>query len=97
MDNNPHQIKCSSRHRRKLCGHCNEMLSYSAFQSHKMRFFDQSTQKWLTKTGEKVPKDEEPLARDDEALVNMAMDISEIEYNADFHESIDHTTAGISV
>ena len=70
MDNNPHQIKCSNRHCRKLCGHCNEMLSYNAFWSHKIRFYNQSTQKWLTKTGKKLTKDEEPLARDDKALVH---------------------------
>ena len=35
------------RHRRKLCGHCNEMLSYSAYRSHKHLYYDQSTQTWV--------------------------------------------------
>lgn len=37
-----------NRHRRKLCGHCNEMLSYLAYRSHKDLYYDQSKQKWNT-------------------------------------------------
>ena len=36
------------RHRRKLCGHCNEMLSYSAYRSHRDLYYDESKQKWNT-------------------------------------------------
>lgn len=39
------------RHRRKLCGHCNEMLSYSAYRSHKDLYYDETKQKWNTRLG----------------------------------------------
>ena len=40
----------SSRHLRKLCGHCNEELSYSAFRSHKALYYVESEQRWLSTT-----------------------------------------------
>lgn len=46
---------CSSvkgdRHRRKLCGHCNELLSYSAYNSHKALYYNESTREWKTEKG----------------------------------------------
>ena len=45
------------RHRRKLCGHCNEMLSYSAYRSHKDMYYDRSTQSWITE----YPAEDDPM------------------------------------
>ena len=38
------------RHQRKLCGHCNEFLSYSAYRSHKSRYYIASEQRWIRTT-----------------------------------------------
>ena len=40
-----------NRHRRKRCGHCNEVLSYSAYLSHKALFYNEVTGKWTTEAG----------------------------------------------
>ena len=39
------------RHRRKLCEHCNELLSYSAYNSHKALYYNESTGEWKTEKG----------------------------------------------
>ena len=35
------------RHQRKVCGHCNELLSYSAYRSHRSRYYVESEQRWI--------------------------------------------------
>ena len=35
------------RHQRKVCGHCNELLSYSAYRSHRSRYYIESEQRWI--------------------------------------------------
>lgn len=35
------------RHLRRKCEHCNEMLSHTAYLSHKIRYYNESTKKWL--------------------------------------------------
>ena len=35
------------RHQRKVCGHCNELLSYSAYRSHRSRYFIECEQRWI--------------------------------------------------
>ena len=41
-------ISSSGRHLRRLCGHCNEELSYSAYRSHKALYYVESEERWLT-------------------------------------------------
>lgn len=36
-----------SRHQRKVCGHCNELLSYSAYRSHEALYYVEAKQRWL--------------------------------------------------
>ena len=38
----------SSRHRRRLCGHCNEELSYSAYRSHRALYYSETDDRWLS-------------------------------------------------
>ena len=35
-----------SRYQRRVCGHCNELLSYSAYRSHKALYYVESEQRW---------------------------------------------------
>ena len=35
-----------SRHRRRLCGHCNELLSYSAYRSHRALYYIEPEDRW---------------------------------------------------
>lgn len=35
-----------SRHQRRVCGHCNELLSYSAYHLHKALYYVESEQRW---------------------------------------------------
>lgn len=35
------------RHKRKFCPHCNEVLSYSCYRSHKALYYSDSEQQWL--------------------------------------------------
>jgi hypothetical protein len=35
------------RHQRKLCGHCDKLLSYSAYWTHRSLYFNQSEQQWI--------------------------------------------------
>lgn len=37
----------SGRHRRRLCGHCNEELSYSAYRSHRALYYVESEGRWV--------------------------------------------------
>lgn len=41
-----------SRHLRKLCGHCNEVLSYSAYRSHRALYYSKAEQRWLDCIGD---------------------------------------------
>ncbi len=36
-----------NRRRRKLCEHCGESLSYSAYLSHRRLYYDSSEDKWV--------------------------------------------------
>ena len=36
-----------SRHQRRVCGHCNDLLSYSAYHSHRALYYVESEQRWL--------------------------------------------------
>ena len=36
-----------SRHQRKMCGYCDELLSYSAYRAHRALYFNQSKQQWV--------------------------------------------------
>ena len=46
---NSKNASCSSgRHLRRLCGHCNEELSYSAYRSHKALYYVESEGRWLS-------------------------------------------------
>ena len=36
-----------SRHQWKLCGHCDELLSYSAYRMHRTLYLTQSEQQWI--------------------------------------------------
>ena len=40
-------VKDHDRHLKKLCEHCNQMLSYTAYRSHKIRYYNESTKAWL--------------------------------------------------
>ena len=40
----------SGRHLRRLCGHCNQELSYSAYRSHKALYYVESEGRWLSQT-----------------------------------------------
>lgn len=44
---------------RKLCGHCNESLSYTAYWSHRARYFNESERKWITTT---ISDSQDPVA-----------------------------------
>ncbi len=43
-------MNTSARHLRRLCGHCNEELSYSAYRSHKALYYLESEGRWLSQT-----------------------------------------------
>ena len=79
-------IKSSDRHQRKKCGHCNEMLSYTAFRSHKIRFYDKSTESWLTEGSteeDKIDKATKNTCTDqpvEDSDVLERMDITESEF-----------------
>ena len=38
----------SGRHLRRLCGHCNEELSYSAYRSHRALYYLESERRWIS-------------------------------------------------
>ena len=38
----------SGRHLRRLSGHCNQELSYSAYRSHKALYYVESEERWLS-------------------------------------------------
>lgn len=71
------------RHRRKLCGHCNEMLSYSAYRSHKDLYYDQTAQSWITE----APRTNEDPGED-------PMHEIEIPENEDFSELLECDATG---
>lgn len=41
------ELSLKSRHQRKVCEHCNELLSYSAYRSHKALYFNETEQRWI--------------------------------------------------
>ena len=36
-----------NRHLRKVCGHCGESLSYSAYLSHRRLYYDTAKEVWM--------------------------------------------------
>ena len=50
MEGSSARSASKSRHQRKLCGHCDELLSYSAYRTHKTLYFNQSEQQWIRET-----------------------------------------------
>lgn len=40
--------------RRKICPHCTESISYSAYLAHKARYYDTETSQWITGTANDV-------------------------------------------
>ena len=62
--------KSSDRHRRKRCGHCNQVLSYSAYRSHKNLYYIEHEQVWITDSS---PNDQNAAnCVDSELLTNQA-------------------------
>jgi hypothetical protein len=41
--------------RRQVCPHCFKSLSYSAYWSHKAKYYDQETEEWMTVTSSQLP------------------------------------------
>jgi len=35
-----------TKHKRKRCGHCDEILSYSAYKAHKNLYYDDAERQW---------------------------------------------------
>lgn len=59
--------------RRKLCPHCTQNISYSAYLSHKARYFDSDTSEW-TNAGIQPNIDEEPEEVDSDSDSSLTYD-----------------------
>ena len=55
MEGQPARNASKSRHQRKLCGHCDELLSYSAYRTHRTLYFNQSEQQWIREAENRDP------------------------------------------
>lgn len=67
----------SSRHRRKLCEHCGENLSYSAYLSHRRLHYNSADDKWLKSQAaaqEQEPTLPRPTNKSPENLINIDFD-----------------------
>ena len=65
----------NDRHLRRKCEHCNQMLSYTAHRSHKIRYYNQSTKTWI-----KEKDTDDPYQYDTEgsgAVLPISMDTTE--------------------
>ena len=74
------------RHQRRVCRHCNELLSYSAYRSHRALYYVESDQRWL---GVCSDNDTGPPA--DSAIVS---DDTITDYSTESMASPDHSDTG---
>lgn len=77
-----------SRHLRKKCLHCNQFLSYSAYQSHKSLYYIESEQRWLAANvneslafGNEIVGDEAMITNDEDNTDDTPLDIGIQKYN----------------
>ena len=64
-----------SRHQKKVCGHCSEYLSYSAYQFHKAKFYIETEQRWVSK--DEYVQNEENSDHDTETIMDFDWETSE--------------------
>ena len=57
-----------------MCGHCNELLSYSAYRSHKALYYVEAEQRWLGARCDDSSTRRSPLADATESSNDDAMD-----------------------
>ena len=53
----------SKSRQRKLCGHCDQLLSYSAYQTHKTLYFNESEQQWTREAARNYNQASDPGCR----------------------------------
>jgi len=95
---------CSSvkgtRHRRKKCGHCNELLSYSAYRSHKTLFYNEAKGEWnlptetvSTQSGSAI--EEMNYSRDDGDMdTSLLMDLESSQLHSSEQDTISQLEPG---
>ena len=62
----------NDRKRRKICPHCTENISYSAYLSHKVRYYDNHYFQWTLANNEALANEAE--GDDDDSLLQVDSD-----------------------